>query len=156
MTGKGPGGRAAGWSLALAPWDNIARMGGGLAHYAPGSPGDRFGRRWTGRPRSGTMEAGNPAGGPGPGGPRMITIELFGVPRLRAGTRLVALEAGDVGSALLGLGRACPGLEGSVLRSGRVHPGYKLSLNGDAFVTEPSTALADGDVLLLLAADVGG
>lgn len=85
-----------------------------------------------------------------------ITIELFGVPRLRAGTGLVMLEAGDVGSALRGLGRACPALEGSVLREGRVHPAYKLSLNGDRFVTEPATALAEGDVLLLLAADVGG
>jgi molybdopterin converting factor small subunit len=86
----------------------------------------------------------------------MITIELFGVPRLRAGIGRVTLEAVDVGEALRGLGQACPALEGSVLREGRVHPAYRLSLNGDRFLTEPATALADGDVLLLLAADVGG
>ena len=86
----------------------------------------------------------------------MITIELFGVPRLRAGTGRVELEAVDVGSAILGLGRACPTLVGSVLDGGTVHPAYKLSLNGDRFVDEPATALVDGDVLLLLAADVGG
>ena len=86
----------------------------------------------------------------------MITIELYGVPRLRAGVGVVTLEAGDVGSALRGLGLACPALEGSVLREGRVHPAYKLSLNGDRFLSEPATPLADGDVLLLLAADVGG
>ena len=51
---------------------------------------------------------------------------------------------------------ACPGLDGSVLFDGRAHPAYKLSLNGDRFVTEPETSLVDGDVLLLLAADVGG
>ena len=86
----------------------------------------------------------------------MISIELFGVPRLRAGTALIRLDAADVGSALRGLAAACPRLDGSVLLDGRTHPAYKLSLNGDRFVTEPETALVDGDVLLLLAADVGG
>ncbi len=86
----------------------------------------------------------------------MITVELFGVPRLRAGVGLVSLDAVDVGSALSGLGRACPGLEGTVVRSGRVDPAYRLSLNGDRFVTDPTTPLADGDALLLLSADVGG
>ena len=87
----------------------------------------------------------------------MITIELFGVPRLRAGTPLVRLEAEDVGSALRGLATICPKLDGSILFDGQVHPAYKLSLNGDRFVTEPGTRLSEGDVLLLLAAaDVGG
>jgi molybdopterin converting factor small subunit len=86
----------------------------------------------------------------------MITIELFGVPRLRAGLPLVRLEAVDVGSALRGLASICPRLDGSVLLDGQVHPAYKLSLNGDRFVTEPETRLSEGDVLLLLAADVGG
>ncbi|WP_435010933.1 hypothetical protein P12x_002223 [Tundrisphaera lichenicola] len=86
----------------------------------------------------------------------MIKVELYGVPRLRAGTGLVSLEAADVGSAMIELGRACPALEGSVLMGDRVHPAYKLSLNGDRFVDEPGTALLEGDVLLLLAADVGG
>jgi len=58
--------------------------------------------------------------------------------------------------AVLELGRACPSLVGTVLRDGLVHPAYKLSLNGERFVDEPATALDDGDVLLLLAADVGG
>jgi hypothetical protein len=86
----------------------------------------------------------------------MVTIELFGVPRLRAGVPSIRLEALDVGSALLGLASACPGLDGSVVVGGRVHPAYRLSLNGDRFVTEPGTGLVEGDVLLLLAADVGG
>lgn len=86
----------------------------------------------------------------------MITIELYGVPRLRAGRPSVRVEASDVGSALRGLASGCPGLDGSVLLDGRVHPAYKLSLNGDRFVTEPETRLVEGDVLLLLAADVGG
>ena len=86
----------------------------------------------------------------------MITIELFGVPRLRAGTGRVALDAGTIALALRQLGRACPDLEGTVLREGRVDPAYQLCLNGDLFVSDPATRLAEGDVLLLMAVDVGG
>jgi molybdopterin converting factor small subunit len=90
------------------------------------------------------------------GQPAMITVELFGVPRLRAGLASVRVEASDLGSALRTLANACPNLDGSILVDGRAHPSYKVSLNGEAFVIDPSTALVDGDVLLLLAADVGG
>ena len=86
----------------------------------------------------------------------MITIELFGVPRLRAGTRSVKLDAATLRVALDALGHALPVLDGTVLREGRLHPAYRVCLNGDRFVSDPETALADGDVLLLLAADVGG
>jgi molybdopterin converting factor small subunit len=86
----------------------------------------------------------------------MITVELFGVPRLRAGVARVSLEAATLGEALRGLGHACPVLEGSVLRGGGLHPAYRLSLNSDRFVSDPGLPLADGDALLLLAADAGG
>jgi molybdopterin converting factor small subunit len=86
----------------------------------------------------------------------MITIELFGVPRLRAGTGCVRLEASSLALALSGLGQLCPALDGPVIKGERVHPAYRLYLNGDRFVSDPATPLADGDVLLLLAADVGG
>jgi hypothetical protein len=89
----------------------------------------------------------------------MITFEFFGVPRLRAGTGRLILDdpARSLGLALEGLGRACPALVGSVLPGGgRVDPAYRLCLNGDRFVSDPGTPLAEGDVLLLLAADVGG
>jgi molybdopterin converting factor small subunit len=86
----------------------------------------------------------------------MVTIELFGVPRLRAGVARFALEAATLSEALSGLGSACPGLRGSVLRGGCLHPAYRLSLNSDRFVSDPELPLADGDTLLLLAADVGG
>jgi molybdopterin converting factor small subunit len=89
----------------------------------------------------------------------MIHIELYGVPRLRAGMARVTVEGASVGEALEAIARACPGLAGHVIRGrGRegLHPAYRLSLNGDRFVSDPATPLADGDTLLLLAADVGG
>jgi sulfur-carrier protein len=86
----------------------------------------------------------------------MIAIELYGVPRMRAGTGLLHLEASTVGQALRELGRVCPALRDSVLRPELLHAVFKLSLNGERFVSDPETPLADGDVLLLLSADVGG
>jgi molybdopterin converting factor small subunit len=86
----------------------------------------------------------------------MITVELYGVPRLRAGTGRLNVEATTLARALAALGAACPALDGSVIRGEQVHPAYRLCLNGDRFVSDPATPLAEGDVLLLLAADVGG
>jgi hypothetical protein len=86
----------------------------------------------------------------------VITIELYGVARLRAGTGRVTVAAETLAGALDGLGVACPALRGAVVDGGRAHPAYRLSLNGDRFVSDPGTPLADGDVLLLLSADVGG
>jgi molybdopterin converting factor small subunit len=86
----------------------------------------------------------------------MITIELYGVPRLRARKGQLNLEAQTVGQALRGLARSCPALAGSIILEDSVHPAYRLNINGDRFVTDPNTRLADGDALLLLSADVGG
>jgi len=86
----------------------------------------------------------------------MITFELFGVPRLRAGVRRVDCLGTTIGEALQALALACPALAGSVVVGPRVHPAYALSLNGERFVTDPTVPLGPGDVLLLLSADVGG
>jgi molybdopterin converting factor small subunit len=88
----------------------------------------------------------------------MIHIELYGVPRLRAGTARLTVAGACVAEALDALARACPELADHIIRpEGRgVHPAYRLSVNGDRFVSDPATPLADGDTLLLLAADVGG
>jgi len=86
----------------------------------------------------------------------MTAIEFYGVPRLRAGTGLVRLEATTVGQALRELGRLYPTLADSSLAQGALPEVFKLSLNGDRFVSNPETPLKDGDTLLLLSADVGG
>jgi molybdopterin converting factor small subunit len=86
----------------------------------------------------------------------IISVELYGVPRLRAGTNLMRVEASTVGQALVELGRSCPALVDSILQNGTLHEAYQLSLNGDRFVSDLHTPLQNGDVLLLLSADVGG
>lgn len=86
----------------------------------------------------------------------MIVFELFGVPRLRAGTGRIEVDAGTCGEALERLAVLCPSLDGTVIAGRRVRSAYKLSLNGDSFPDDPETPLAPGDSLWLLAADVGG
>jgi molybdopterin converting factor small subunit len=86
----------------------------------------------------------------------MIAIEFYGVPRLRAGTSVLQVDGSTVGEALRDLGRVCPALEDAVICGDTLHEAFKLSLNGDRFVSDPETPLKDGDVLLLLSADAGG
>jgi molybdopterin converting factor small subunit len=89
-----------------------------------------------------------------------VTIEFFGVPRQRAETERVEIEARNLGEALAVLSERfvamavvcfdiCDGV-------GRLRPGYVVNLNGDRFVSDPDTPLADGDALLILSADAGG
>lgn len=86
----------------------------------------------------------------------MITIELFGVPRLRAGTAAIEVEAGSLGQALEALGLACPARGAALLREGKLSPHYLVALNGRQFTADPTTPLSPGDVLVLLSADAGG
>jgi molybdopterin converting factor small subunit len=86
----------------------------------------------------------------------MITIELFGVPRLRAGQGRLDVEAATLGDALRALAFACPALDGPVVVGRGLHAAFRLSLNGERFLDDPEAPLADGDCLLLLAADAGG
>jgi molybdopterin converting factor small subunit len=88
--------------------------------------------------------------------PVVVTIELFGVPRLRAGREAVAVEARSLGEALAALGRACPALHPSVVDGERLSPFYLVAVNGVQFTGDAAHPLEDGDVLILLAADAGG
>ena len=86
----------------------------------------------------------------------MIHIELYGVPRLRAGTPRLTVQGSSVGEAIDAITLACPALSDHIINHGSIHPAYKLSLNGERFVSDRATPLNDGDILLLLSADVGG
>lgn len=85
-----------------------------------------------------------------------MTIELFGTARIRAGVAVLTVDAGSVGTALESLALACPSLAGTIVLGNAIHPAFRLSLNGERFVSDPETMLAEGDCLLLLSADVGG
>ncbi|HZY90435.1 MAG TPA: hypothetical protein VFE78_36775 [Gemmataceae bacterium] len=85
-----------------------------------------------------------------------VTVELFGVPRARAGCAELTLSAATAGEALAALAEACPGLGELRRPDGRLAPQYLLSLDGERFVTDLAEPLRPGERLLLLSADAGG
>jgi hypothetical protein len=85
-----------------------------------------------------------------------VTVELYGIPRLRAGRAEVIVQARTVMDMLTAVERACPALAGLVQSSGRLAPHYLLSADGREFESDMQRHLKDGERLLLLGADAGG
>ena len=85
-----------------------------------------------------------------------VVIELYGVPRMRAGCPECEVVANTMGEAVRALEQQCPQLAGSVIVDGQLLAAYRMSLNGQQFVTDPFTPLGPGDSLVLVAADAGG
>lgn len=85
-----------------------------------------------------------------------VTIELFGIPRHRAGRAEVRVPAGTLNEVLLSLQSACPGLKDVRRDDGRLAPEYLLSIDGRSFLGDLNQTLVAGARLILLSADVGG
>jgi sulfur-carrier protein len=85
-----------------------------------------------------------------------VTVEFYGVPRMRAGRPEITVAAATAGEALAAVAETCPGLAGLCRPDGRLAPQYLLSLDGERFVTDLAESLRPGDRLLLLSADAGG
>jgi molybdopterin-guanine dinucleotide biosynthesis protein A len=88
--------------------------------------------------------------------PPPITFELYGVPRLRAGRATVEVPEVALRPAVAALIRECPALATILQPDGSLHPAYRLSLEGEEFLTDLDQPVPPGARLLLLAADVGG
>ena len=85
-----------------------------------------------------------------------VRIELFGVPRLKASTDALEVQARDVVQALRALGARCPTLVPSVVEEGVLSPAYVVAINGTRFDDDPHTLLHDGDVIVIVSAQAGG
>ena len=82
-------------------------------------------------------------------------VEFLGIPRERAGISDVVVDAGTLGDVLRALRERFPALAELMTAEG-FHPSVTANLNGNAFVRDPLTKLAEDDYLLILSADVGG
>jgi molybdopterin converting factor small subunit len=82
-------------------------------------------------------------------------VEFLGIPRERAGISELEIEAANLGQLLGTLAARFPAM-GELIAGSRLHPSLAANLNGDGFVSDPATPLADDDHLLILSADVGG
>ncbi len=85
----------------------------------------------------------------------VVRVELFGIPRRRAGVAFADARGSRLRDVLADLADRFPGLETCIDRD-RLLPGYIANLNGDRFISDPDTALSPGDSLLILSADAGG
>jgi molybdopterin-guanine dinucleotide biosynthesis protein A/molybdopterin converting factor small subunit len=90
-----------------------------------------------------------------------LTVELFGVARLKAKTNQIALQLlprATVIDALTALANACPALLGAVIAPDMqaLLPGHACNLNGLEFIKDYNTPIHDGDHLLILSSDAGG
>lgn len=84
----------------------------------------------------------------------MVTVEFYGIPRQRAGRAELVVQANTLGQMLIAVERDCPGLR--IQEAGRISPQYRVSLNGQQFVSDLSKVLAPGCRVLILSADAGG
>ena len=82
-------------------------------------------------------------------------VEFLGVPRERAGVAELELQADTLGQLLSMLAVRLPSLRELIVMD-RLHPAFVANLNGDQFVSDPATPLADDDNVLILSADAGG
>lgn len=82
-------------------------------------------------------------------------VEFLGIPRERAGVSQLEIEADTLGQALARVATRLPRLS-ELMTGTTLHPSIVANLNGDRFVTDPATPLAEGDRLLILSADAGG
>lgn len=87
-----------------------------------------------------------------------MQVELLGIPRQRAGVAQIEIEAATLGQLLDALAARYPSLADLVSAgpAGRLGPFVAANLNGDRFVSDPRTRLAETDRVLILSADAGG
>lgn len=85
-----------------------------------------------------------------------ITVEFFGVAKLKAGRPSIDVEASDVGTVLLAVAERIPTFADACLREGKLRPEFLLSINGRQFTSRGETPLSDGDAVLIVSADAGG
>ena len=85
-----------------------------------------------------------------------VTIELFGIPRQRAGIAEMTVTACTIADALQQLATSCPNLDGLFQKNGTLSPHYLLSINGARFAGQLQEMLPSHARLLLFSADAGG
>ena len=85
-----------------------------------------------------------------------VTVELFGIPRARAGIAQTSAVGSNLGDVLADLARKFPPLADACIEGRALRPGFIVNLAAERFVTSPETPLRNGDTALLLSLDAGG
>ena len=86
-------------------------------------------------------------------------VEFLGVPRERAGLSELEMNAETLGQLLAALAAQFPSFGKFISideQGSHLHAAFVANLNGDKFVSDPGTPLAENDWVLILSADAGG
>jgi molybdopterin converting factor small subunit len=90
----------------------------------------------------------------------IIQVEFYGIPRHRAGVATAIIEVAGATVRLNDVFRQLsdrfPDLARDCFDQDGLRDGYAANVDGERFVTDTSTLLADGSCLLILSADAGG
>ena len=85
-----------------------------------------------------------------------VNVELFGIPRARAGVAATTAVGACLGDILRDLAARFPTLGETCIDGRKLRPGFTANLGGERFVSDPDTPLVDGNTVLLLSLDAGG
>ena len=85
-----------------------------------------------------------------------ITVELFGIPRLRAGVAQTTATGTRLGEVVADLAMRFPELGQTCFDADHLRAGFIANLDGQRFISDPGTPLHSGDRLLILSLDAGG
>jgi molybdopterin converting factor small subunit len=85
-----------------------------------------------------------------------VAVELFGIPRARAGLAQTTAMGRNLGDVLADLAQKFPRLAETCIDGRSLRPGYIVNLGAERFVTAPETPLNEGDKVLLMSLDAGG
>jgi len=85
-----------------------------------------------------------------------VAVELFGIPRARAGIAQTFAVGDNLGDVLMDLATRFPRLAETCIEGRALRSGFIANLGAERFVTSSDTPLSEGDTILLLSLDAGG
>jgi len=86
----------------------------------------------------------------------VVVVELYGLPRLRAGAERIELAAGRLEVLLAALALALPGLVPDIIADGQLTEHALIAIDGRSLIVDPVAEIPDGAVLVMISAQAGG
>ena len=86
----------------------------------------------------------------------MVVVELYGLPRLRAGAERIELAPGRLHALLVEMAAALPGLVPDIIAAGALTEHALVAIDGRSLLIDPAAEIPDGAVLVMISAQAGG
>lgn len=83
-------------------------------------------------------------------------VELYGLPRLRAGAERCDVPPGRLRDIVAALAAALPGLVPDIIAAGALTEHALIAVDGRDLLVDPDTRISDESVLVMISAQAGG